>query len=57
MYCLRLDVQNVMPLVMDDGLDMDDLFGDAAPLQLPLAPPAKGLLQRVDESRLSGCCQ
>lgn len=46
-----------MPLIMDDGIDMDDLFGDEAPLQLPPTPPAKGLLQRVDESRLSGCCQ
>ena len=46
-----------MPLIMDDGLDMDDLFGDAPPLQLSPTPPAKGLLQRVDESRLSGCCQ
>ncbi len=46
-----------MPLIMDDRLDIDDLFGDAAALQLPPTPPAKGLLQRVEESRLSGCCQ
>ncbi|KZF26413.1 hypothetical protein L228DRAFT_257858 [Xylona heveae TC161] len=46
-----------MPLMMDDALDMADLFGDAQPLQLPPLPPAKGLLQRLDEMRLSGCCQ
>ena len=39
---------------MDDGLD--DLFGDGAPLQLP-EPLPKGLLQRIDELYLSGCCQ
>lgn len=43
-----------MPLVMDDGLD--DLFGEAAPLQLP-EPLSKGLLQRIDELSLGGCCQ
>ena len=44
----------VIALVMDDGLD--DLFGDGAPLQLP-EPLPKGLLQRIDELYLSGCCQ
>lgn len=39
---------------MDDGLD--DLFGDASPLQLP-DPLPKGLLQRADELSLNGCCQ
>ena len=48
---------------MEDGLD--DLFGDVGDvgdvgdghsLQLP-EPLPKGLLQRVDELALSGCCQ
>ena len=55
---------------MEDGLD--DLFGDVGdvdvgdvdvgdvedghPLHLP-EPLPKGLLQRVDELALSGCCQ
>ena len=45
---------------MEDGLD--DLFGDVGEvedghsLQLP-EPLPKGLLQRVDELALSGCCQ
>ena len=45
---------------MEDGLD--DLFGDvgdvedAHSLHLP-EPLPKGLLQRVDELALSGCCQ
>ena len=50
---------------MEDGLD--DLFGDVGDvdvgdvedghsLQLP-EPLPRGLLQRVDELALSGCCQ
>lgn len=50
---------------MEDGLD--DLFGDVGDvdvgdvedghsLQLP-EPLPRGLLQRVDELTLSGCCQ
>ncbi|TVY15907.1 Mediator of RNA polymerase II transcription subunit 16 [Lachnellula arida] len=43
---------------MDDGMDMDDLFGDAADLSLPTRPPpSKELHQRVDELRGGGCCQ
>jgi mediator of RNA polymerase II transcription subunit 16, fungi type len=42
---------------MDDGLDVDDLFGDAGPLDLSPAPPAKGLAQRLEDLRSSGCCQ
>lgn len=41
-------------MMMDD--DLDDLFGDPPPLQLP-PPLSKGLLQCVDELRLGGCCQ
>ncbi|MCJ1266503.1 mediator complex subunit [Lobaria immixta] len=40
--------------MMDD--DLDELFGDAPQLQLP-PPVSKGLLQCVDDLRLSGCCQ
>lgn len=41
-------------MMMDD--DLDELFGDAPQLQLP-PPVSKGLLQCVDDLRLSGCCQ
>jgi hypothetical protein len=34
-----------MPLIMDDRLDIDDLFGDAAALQLPTP------LQRASAAR------
>jgi hypothetical protein len=43
-----------MPLIMDD--DLDELFGEDAPLQLP-ASLSKGLFQRVDELSLGGCSQ
>ncbi|OBT45969.1 hypothetical protein VE00_03746 [Pseudogymnoascus sp. WSF 3629] len=45
---------------MDDDMevDIDDLFGDGAGGLLPPSrPPPKGLFQRVDELRGSGCCQ
>ena len=42
-----------MPMMMDD---LDDLFGDTQPIQIPYSHP-KGLLQCVDDSHLSGCCQ
>ena len=45
-----------MPMIMDHD-DLDDLFGDSAPLSLPSASPIRGLPQRVDELRLSGCTQ
>ena len=42
-----------MPMIMEH--DLDDLFVDAP---LPISRPLpKGLLQRVDDLRLSGCCQ
>lgn len=41
---------------MDDGLDMDDLFGEEPVMSFAPAPPAKGLVQRVEEMRLGGCC-
>lgn len=40
--------------MMDD--DLDDLFGDAAPLNVP-QDYSKGFLQYVDDLRLGGCCQ
>ncbi|KAN0117358.1 mediator of RNA polymerase-like protein II transcription subunit 16 [Hyaloscypha variabilis] len=46
-----------MPLMMEDEMDMDDLFGDGAGLSLPSRPPSKELYQRLDELRGSGCCQ
>lgn len=46
-----------MPLMMDDDLEMDDLFGDGGGLTLPSQPPSKDLHQRVDEMRGSGSCQ
>lgn len=41
-------------MMTDD--DLDDLFVDAPQLHLP-PPVSKGLLQCVDDLRLSGCCQ
>lgn len=48
-----------MPLIMEEGLDVDDLFGDPNTLDLGLsaAQPTKGLAQRLDEMRLLGCCR
>lgn len=43
-----------MPYIMDH--DLDDLFGEGPPLQLPESIP-RGLPQRVDEMSLSGCRQ
>ncbi|KAI9840028.1 MAG: hypothetical protein M1819_000220 [Sarea resinae] len=41
----------------DDPLDMEDLFGDAQQLHLNPAALPRGLLARLDELRLNGCCQ
>ncbi|KAL4893963.1 mediator complex, subunit Med16 [Aspergillus ambiguus] len=48
-----------MPMIMEDGINMDDLFGESASLELGLTPTAstRGLPQRLDEMRLLGCCQ
>lgn len=49
-----------MPLIMEDSIDVDELFGDPTSLELGLgdaAPTIKGLPQRIDELRLSGCSQ
>lgn len=48
-----------MPLIMEDSIDVDDLFGDPSSLELglPAPQPTKGLAQRLDEMRLLGCCQ
>ncbi|KAL2785045.1 mediator of RNA polymerase II transcription subunit 16 [Aspergillus keveii] len=51
-----------MPLMMEDGINVDDLFGENASLDLGLPTgnstvSAKGLAQRLDEMRLLGCCQ
>ncbi|EED24095.1 RNA polymerase II Mediator complex subunit Sin4, putative [Talaromyces stipitatus ATCC 10500] len=48
-----------MPLIMEEGLDVDDLFGDPNSLDLGLATaqPTKGLAQHLDEMRLLGCCR
>ncbi|CZT50349.1 uncharacterized protein RSE6_11318 [Rhynchosporium secalis] len=46
-----------MPMMMDDEINMDDLFGDGVGLNLPSRPPTKELHQRLDELRASGCCQ
>ncbi|KAI9706527.1 MAG: mediator complex subunit [Candelina mexicana] len=43
-----------MPMIMD--MNMDDLFGDAQSLLAPI-PVARGLLERLDELRLTGCCR
>ncbi|CAK45284.1 uncharacterized protein An08g02480 [Aspergillus niger] len=49
-----------MPLMMDDSINVGDLFGEPTSLELGLPPsasPARGLAQRLDEMRLLGCCQ
>jgi mediator of RNA polymerase II transcription subunit 16 len=48
-----------MPLIMEDGINVDDLFGEPNSLTLGLPPPpsTKGLAQCLDEMRLLGCCQ
>ncbi|PKY07581.1 mediator of RNA polymerase II transcription subunit 16 [Aspergillus campestris IBT 28561] len=49
-----------MPLMMeDDGINMEDLFGQTGSFDMPPPshPPNKALSHRVDEMRLSGCCQ
>lgn len=43
--------------MMDEDMDIDDLFGEGAGLSLPSRPPTKELYQRIDEMRAGGCCQ
>ncbi|KAI2621233.1 RNA polymerase II mediator complex subunit Sin4 [Hypoxylon sp. NC1633] len=55
-----------MPLILDNPMggdamqvdldDVDDLFGDGAPLALPPRPIGGRLRQRLDELRERGCC-
>ena len=44
-----------MPMTMED--DLDDLFGEAPPPVLASNFPSSGLLQRIDDMRINGCCQ
>ncbi|KAI9928807.1 hypothetical protein ASPWEDRAFT_127770 [Aspergillus wentii DTO 134E9] len=49
-----------MPLMMEDSINVDDLFGEPTSLELGLSSSSstlKGLVQRLDEMRLVGCCQ
>ncbi|KAK4862286.1 hypothetical protein LT330_003424 [Penicillium expansum] len=48
-----------MRLIMEDGINVDDLFGEPNSLELglPATSPIKGLAQCLDEMRLLGCCQ
>ncbi|KAF3385576.1 Mediator of RNA polymerase II transcription subunit 16 [Penicillium rolfsii] len=50
-----------MPLIMEEAINVDDLFGEGRSLDLGLppapAPPTKGLAQCLDEMRLLGCRQ
>ncbi|KAL4976798.1 mediator of RNA polymerase II transcription subunit 16 [Aspergillus desertorum] len=51
-----------MPLIMENGINVDDLFGESTSLELGLptsnsTASTKGLAQRLDEMRLVGCCQ
>jgi mediator of RNA polymerase II transcription subunit 16 len=45
--------------MMDDNIDVDDLFGDPGSLELGLhtSSLAKGLAQRLDELHFLGCCR
>lgn len=47
-----------MPLMMDHSINVDDLFGEPASIELGLSSAStKGLAQRLDEMRLLGCCR
>lgn len=50
-----------MPLIMDDEDQyMEDLFGDAEQVHVPIAataPPVKGLAELLNEQAGTGCCQ
>ncbi|KAE8150072.1 mediator complex, subunit Med16 [Aspergillus avenaceus] len=52
-----------MPMIMDGSINVDDLFGESASLELglpsttPSSTATKGLAQRLDEMHLLGCCQ
>ena len=49
-----------MPLIMADSINVDDLFGEPSSLDLgglAATTSTKGLAKRLDEMRLSGCCQ
>jgi mediator of RNA polymerase II transcription subunit 16 len=46
-----------MPLMMDEDMDMEELFGDGADLSMPSQQPSRELYGRVDEMRRGGCCQ
>ncbi|KAI5865169.1 RNA polymerase II mediator complex subunit Sin4 [Durotheca rogersii] len=56
-----------MPLILENPMggeamqvdldDVDDLFGDGAPLSLPPRPVSKRLRQRIDDLRTRGACQ
>ncbi|QUC18758.1 uncharacterized protein UV8b_02999 [Ustilaginoidea virens] len=51
-----------MPLILDNALpvdlnNVDELFGDDVPLQLPVRSRGQPLQQRLDDVRNRGCCQ
>ncbi|KAI9368032.1 mediator complex, subunit Med16 [Aspergillus egyptiacus] len=51
-----------MPLMMEDGINVDDLFGESGPLELglptgPSTASTRALAERLDEMKLVGCCQ
>lgn len=53
---------NKMPMMLDNGMavdlnGVDDLFGDAVGLSLPVRIQGKHLNQRMDELRSRGSCQ
>lgn len=44
--------------MMDPSINVDDLFGEPASIELGLSSAStKGLAQRLDEMRLLGCCR
>ena len=54
-----------MPLIMDENIEVDELFGDSAAMdtamdsamEMSLPTPLKGLAQRLHEVHTSGCTQ
>ena len=54
-----------MPFIMDEDMEVDELFGDSAAMDtamdtamdMTLPTPLKGLAQRLHEVHTSGCTQ
>ncbi len=52
-----MDLQSEAPAAMDNGINIDELFGENEDLSLSEPSVPKGLYQRIDELRTFGCRQ